>query len=517
MLSEKHARGIEDRGLCLERAADMGLYSARRCPDGSIVPDINGNILAFPYYEEGVEVNTKYRWSDKGRRCFQQRKGGVKTVYNADVLLDKGSLNDLFVGQCELIWTEGEFDCLAILMCGYHHVISVPEGALPARDAAGKLIHVPDDDHDIDPENDDKFAFMLHLEGPLLDVKKHIIATDADEPGQRLAKELVRRLGAAKCHFVEYPKDEVVPDKKNPGHKRACKDMNEVKLYLGELAVQKMIAEAKPWPVKGLFRLSDYPDQEIPTMAEAGLSPELDELIKFYPGQFGVWTGFPNAGKSTLINQISVLMARRHKWPVAIFSGEKEVKPFLALELMTAFLEKPKKEWTPEDKKRATAFVERYYQFIDYDEGADYDISVKFVIETLEVAVFRDGVRFVILDPWNELEHERPMNLTLTEYVGKAIKKFKRFCKQYGVSLHVVAHPKMMDQKTTPGLYSISDSAHWANKPDLGVVIVADDEENEYARTIVIPKVRMKRIAGNTGAAKLMFNPETGLFTRPDF
>lgn len=515
MLSEKHAKGIESRGLSVEMSAAMGLYSGRRLRDGSIVPDENGNILCWPYFERGEEVNTKYRWSQDGQRRFMQRKDAVKTVFNADVLFDPDLMAMLSTGQESLIWCEGEFDVQAGKESGYETIISVPDGAPPARDAKGKLIHVPDDARDIDPEEDDKFAFMGRLYSQLMEVKYHIICTDGDEPGRRLAKELVRRIGAAKCLWTEYPSDEVVPDKKNDGKLRACKDLNEVKQYLGAERVREMIDNAKPWPVTGLFRLSHYPEMEIPVMCEIGLSDELDALMKFYAGQFVIATGVPNVGKSTLMNQAAVLLAKKHKWPIAIFSGEKDVKPFLAHELMTAFLEKPRKDWTFEEKKRAEAFVERYFQFIDYDETSDFDIDVDFLLERAATAVFRDGMKMLLIDPWNELEHNRPMNLSLTEYVGKMIKKLKRFAKQFGVCVVVVAHPTKLAADQKPGLYNISDSAHWANKADLGVVVHSGDPEDPYAREIDICKVRLKRIAGNTGIATLSFDERTGLFVKP--
>jgi twinkle protein len=517
MLNEKHARGIEDRGLSVEMSAAMGHYSGRRLRDGSIEADLNGNILCFPYFEHGVEVNTKYRWSQDGQRRFMQRKDAVKTLYNADVLFDKRLMDALACGAESLIWVEGEFDVQAGKECGYDTIVSVPDGAPPARDAKGKLINVPDDDRDIDPEDDDKFAFMGRLMNELMEVKHHIICTDADEPGQRLAKELVRRLGAAKCFWVTFPDDQVVPDKKNKGEFRSCKDLNEVKKYLGAERVQEMLDNVKPWPVKGLFRLSDYPELDIPTMCEIGLSEELDTLMKFYGGQFVVCTGTPNVGKSTLINQVAVLLAKKHKWPIAIFSGEKDVKPFLAHELMTAFLDKERKAWSFEEKKKAEAFVERYFQFIDYDDSKDFEIDVKFLIDTAAAAVFRDGVKCLIIDPWNELEHNRPGAMSLTEYVGKAIKQLKRFAKQFGVCVIVVAHPTKLDPGAIPGLYSISDSAHWANKPDLGIIVHADDAEDPNSRKIMIPKVRLKRIAGNTGSAIMSFNETTGLFVKPLF
>jgi twinkle protein len=428
-------------------------------------------------------------------------------------------MNMLEAGTESLIWVEGEFDTQAAKESGYECVVSVPDGAPPARDKNGKLIHVPSDDKDIDPEDDDKFAFMARLMEPIMRVKTHIIAVDGDEPGGRLAKELVRRIGAAKCYWIQYPEDEVVPDKKT-GELRRCKDLNEVKKYLGAEKVREVIQGAKEWPVSGLFKLSDYPELQIPEMVEIGISKELDAKMKFYQGQFIVATGIPNVGKSTLINQAAVRLAMRHKWPVAIFSGEKAVKPFLAHELMTAFLEKERSAWSFEERKRAEAFVERYFHFIDYDEAIEHEeeIDLDFVLKRAETAVFRYGVKFLLIDPWNELEHSRPGSMSLTEYVGKAIKKLKRFGRVFGCTVCVVAHPTKLEGKMVPGLYNISDSAHWANKADLGVVVHAmrpDEAPNE--RTVFIQKVRLKRLAGDTGSVDLGFNEKTGLFTKLDF
>jgi twinkle protein len=517
MLSEKHSRGLEDRSLSPELAADMGLYSGRLLRDGSIEPDENGNVLCIPYFEREDEVNAKYRWSKDGERRFMQKKDATKTVYNANVLLNEETLLELEAATSALLWTEGEFDTLAAIESGHPHTISVPDGAPPARDKNGRLIAVPDDDRDIDPNDDDKFAFMGRLMEQLQRVKIHIIATDGDEPGRRLAKELVRRIGAARCRWIEYPTDEVVPDRKT-GELRACKDINEVKKYFGPEKVRELIELSKPWPVRGLFRLSDYPEQDLPAMCNTGISKDLDEMMKIYPGQFIVATGIPNVGKSTFWNQVCVQMAKVHKWPQAIFSGEKDVKPFLARELMTAFLEKEPERWTSEDRKRAEAFVERYFQFIDYEpDGNGPEIDVEYLLNAAATAVFRDGVKMLTIDPWNELEHERPANKSLTEYIGHSIKKMKRFGKQFSCAVAVVAHPTKFDSEGVPGLYNISDSAHWANKSDLGIVVHAKKDDAPNAREIHIKKVRLKRIAGNTGIVTLDFNENIGLFQESQF
>jgi twinkle protein len=50
----------------------------------------------------------------------------------------------------------------------------------------------------------------------------------------------------------------------------------------------------------------------------------------------------------------------------------------------------------------------------------------------------------VVIDPWNEMDHTRPPDMTLTEYVGYAIKQFRKLAKKYKVYLIVVAHPSKM-------------------------------------------------------------------------
>lgn len=517
MLSERHQKGIEARGLSAETAVAMGLYSGRLSRDGSVEADPKGDVLCFPFFEGDDEVNTKYRWSKDGQRRFMQRKDATKTVFNANVLIDDDSLLELETEVASLIWTEGEFDCMASVECGFPHSISVPDGALPGRDGKGRLIKVPEDDRDIDPDDDDKFAFMGRLMDRIMRVKHHVMAMDDDDSGRRMAKEMVRRIGAARCRWVEYPKDEVVPDKKRKGEFRACKDLNEVKQYLGDDMVREIIDNAKPWPVKGLFKLSDYPDLEIPVMHETGISEEFDKMFRLYPAAFVVVTGIPNIGKSTFINQIITNMAKIHKWPVAVFSGEKAVKPFLAIELQTAFLGKARSEWTMEERLRSAAFVERYFSFIDHDPRLDdEDIDLDYLLDRAATSVFRYGTKILMIDPWNELEHKVGGNNSMTQYVGDAIRKLKRFARSFDCTVIVVAHPTKMAGGDMPGLYNVSDSAHWANKADLGLVVHTEDPTGT-GREIYIPKVRLKGLAGMVGKVALDFDPKSGLFKPPAF
>lgn len=508
MLNERHQKGIESRGIDLSVATSMGLYSGRRLPDGSVEADEAGDILCFPFIEaDDEEITTKYRWAKDGKRKFGLRPNAPSTFFNAKILFDETLMLEMEMGNLPCVITEGEFDAMAGIQAGWVTTMSVPNGAPPARDQHGNLIDVPTDTRDIDPSTDDKFAFVVRHMKRLGRIKSFYIATDGDEAGQRLAKELVRRLGPAKCYWVEYPKEPVVQDAKT-GKLRACKDLNEVLFHFGVEEVNRILENAKPWPVKGLYAFSGFPDVGEPMTYVTGLSEGLDEIFRPYPGAFIVVTGIPNMGKSEVVKQIAVEMGRLHGWHTVMFPGEEPVKPYLYNSLRTKFVQKNRKLWTPREADLATEFVENHFQIIANDPREDADeIDVDYLLDKAATSVFRNGTKLLVIDPWNELEHTHGRNMTTTEYTGEAIRKIKRFGRSFDVCTIVVAHPKKLAAGTTPGLYDISDSAHWANKPDLALIVHSDDPFGTHRR-IIIPKVRFSA-AGRKGETEMQFDRDT--------
>jgi len=86
---------------------------------------------------------------------------------------------------------------------------------------------------------------------------------------------------------------------------------------------------------------------------------------------------------------------------------------------------------------------------------------------------FSYGIRGLVIDPYNELDHQRPSNVSETEYVSQMLTKIKRFAQHYDVATWFVCHPKQMQNWTggAPNLYDISGSAHFVNKADVGLVV----------------------------------------------
>ena len=82
-----------------------------------------------------------------------------------------------------------------------------------------------------------------------------MLATDNDEPGQALAEELARRLGRERCLLLRWPQGQTSTLQADGSRANGyLKDANEVLLNGGAEALLECVANAEPYPIRGLFR-----------------------------------------------------------------------------------------------------------------------------------------------------------------------------------------------------------------------------------------------------------------------
>lgn len=473
---------FESRRISAETAARFEIHTAMS-RQNEIVPDAKGRIIAFPFFERGKVVAAKYRTLDKK---FWQRPGGKRTFWNADALDDPALLS----GHMPLIITEGEIDALSAIDCGFPLTVSVPDGAPTPPNAEAETKATSDDAKG-------KFEFIWNNRERLSHIKRFVLAVDSDEPGQYLASELVRRLSAARCFFVTYPE--------------GCKDLNDVLVGHGPEAVTAVLNGAKPYPVRGLYRLSDYPEAGQLKTLNVGWQT-FDEVLRLFRGEFMVVTGIPSHGKSTWVLNLLVNMAELHGWRSALFSPEMPVVPQLRDKLRRI-----RSRHSSAQSPRVDAWIHDHFVFIDADPTGDQDedFDLDWIISRAVDAVLRDAIDVLVIDPWNEIEHARFKNETTTEYIGRSIRALKRFARLYDVAVIVVAHPTKdivgKDGKhRVPSLYDVEGSAHWFNKCDHGIVVERPDPASS-AGTIWVAKSRFDE-AGEKGSIRMQFNRLTSRF-----
>lgn len=475
-------KAFEGRGIDLETVARFQIYTGSQ-KDGEVVPDAGGSVVVFPFIDKGNVVGEKYRAPGKK---FWQRKNGYKTFWNADVM------DDPALEHLPLIITEGEIDALTAVDCGFPLTVSVPDGAPPVGEGEDPEAVEPTGPEE---ERTGKFDYVWHNRDRIKRIKRFILAVDNDGPGKRLAAELKRRLSASRCMFVVYPE--------------GCKDLNDVLVKHGRDAVTRCLNEARPYPVKGLYRLSDYPDTGEPKTYSTGWA-ELDSFMKLWLGELLVITGIPGHGKSTWTMNLCVNLARCHGWKTAVASFEIPTVPALRWKLRLAIAQT--RQWDRAIIESADDFIQEHFVFIDDDPtgNGDEDLTLEWLLERAADAVLRDGIKVLVIDPWNEVEHARPKGESETQYVNRSLRAIRRFALRYDVLAIVVAHPTKEVGKDghgrTPTLYDIEGSAAWYNKPDHGVVIdVPDPEHNE---TVVWVKKARFSWSGKKGDVTLEYLPE---------
>ena len=253
----------------------------------------------------------------------------------------------------------------------------------------------------------------------------------------------------------------------------------------------------------GYFSLADLPQRGSVEKLAFGVGWwELDQIFKFYPGQFVVVTGIAGHGKSTFLLNCLVKLAR-----------DKGVRSFLYVPENEGYLrEKLRKLWTGDD-----ASFEHYAETQCFVQsavvGAEQEAkTMPWVLAQAATAVERDGVEIVMIDPWNELDRAKPKDMLLSDYIGRCLMDLKDFCRVMNATVIVVAHPtKAVNENggRVAGLADIEGSMNWFNKLDNGLIVVRDTDRN--SARVISAKVR-EIGAGRIGACHFHVDPETGIF-----
>lgn len=431
--------------------------------------------ILFPYYRGADVVNIKYRDRDKN---FKMESGAERVLYGLNDLADT------------TIIVEGEMDKLAVEEAGITACVSVPDGA-PAV-------------------NTKNFANKFdYLKSPELEiVKRWVIAVDNDAPGNGLRDELIRRFGAENCTVVTWPD--------------GCKDANDVLVSYGKDVLAKTLSEAKPVPIVGVFTASELAS-ELYELYEGGMPRgastgwrEMDEYFTAMPGQLNIVTGIPGHGKSEWVDALAVNLAHLQGWRIAFYSPENFPIKLHVAKIAEKYTGKP---FNPGRNERMTKG--EFGNSMDWIDQHVYWImpeapSLDEILTKAHALVTRDGIRMLVIDPWNEVEHDRPSAMSETEYISLALSKLRKFARKHEVAVFVIAHPKLMARDKdgnypVPTPYDISGSANWRNKADNCFTVWRNLQNDDAPVEIHIQKIKFK-IVGKLGMVKFRYDRITGRY-----
>lgn len=433
------------------------------------------NTINFNYFRNDELVNVKYR---DGSKHFMMVKDAELIFFNIDGIRDSD--------WC--IITEGEMDALSFIEAGINEVVSVPNGA-----SKGKM----------------NLEYLDNCIEYFEKKTKIILATDSDEAGITLREELARRLGFDICFKVDF---------------KDCKDANEYLKSYGAEKLKECVIDANliEFPMAGIITADMVWDNVKNLMINGltrgdttGIMLDFDKLVSFVPGQLMGLTGIPNHGKSPFALEIMVGLSLNHKWKWGICSPEhKPIHIFLVkvCELLIGRRTRPGEAFYPREMDLAKSFISEYFFFI---EPEDDNYTLDNILEKGKMLVKRKGIRGLLIDPWNKLEHNMPKGDNETMYISKELDKAIRFDQKNSVFTIIVAHPTKIRKnlKTglfeVPNLYDIAGSANWFNKVDIGICFYRNFETKRSE--VYIQKIKHEHL-GEQGMCELKYNVNNSRF-----
>ena len=427
------------------------------------------NTIQFNYMMGDELINVKYR---DGRKNFKLYKGAEKIFYNINSI----------VGYDWCVITEGEMDALALHEAGIKNVISVPNGATL---------------------NSNNLDYLDNCIDYFEDKEKIILAVDADEAGQALRYEFIRRLGAEVCYLVDF---------------NGNKDPNDFLIEYGAEELRKVITSATQVPLEGVSTLRDL-EADLLDFVHNGFKPgfqvgldNFDKIFSTYTSQFITVTGIPSSGKSDFVDQMCIGYNKNYGWKTAFASPENKPNFLHAHKLIRKTWEgMPTKEDIGSAKwKQVTNHINDNYYFIDMDR-----YTLENVLRKGAELVKRKGIKCLVIDPFNKIRDVDCKTEDVNRYTMEYLTKIETFAKKYDVLVMVVAHPtKMYRDKEgkieEPTMYSIKGGGEWYDASYHGLLVHRDYE----AQTVKVKvlKVKFQNLGENQAESHFNWEPKSGSY-----
>lgn len=474
-----HEEPINDKPHVIEYLGRRGL-SKNVIDYLDIREDKNGNCVFNFYDTNDVLTMVKYRPS----HSVDKSSGMAKTWCQKDADTSPLLFNMNRVNTTKpLLICEGEVDCASVIESGYTNTVSVPLGA-------GNL-------HWIE-ENWDWLNTFDSI----------IIWSDNDDPGVKMRKECIYRLGTWRTKYI------VTPDyyEKEDGRRIPTKDANDCLQVGGKEYVMNLISEAKDVPVTSVVDYSDLEELDISKMegVKTGIKPLDKELNKLYYGTLTILSGRPAAGKTSLIDQ-TIARTIDNGDPVFLFS--KELPERLSANWFNTIIAGRRNMVQKQNmdgekyyvvpystQKTMQNFYSKKLFIYKDDEPNDYES----VLKSAEECVRKFGCKLIVLDNLMMLDlkcNESEKNTAQTNLINLLIK----FAVKFNVAVVLIAHPrKTQDSNSDIEMYDIAGSSNIINLAmrSIGLRRVSkkekEDEKCKWKNYDVVLTVMKDRMFGKS-------------------
>lgn len=450
--------------------------------------DAHGNMV-FNYYDTNdVLKMVKYRPSRK----VQHGENKMWCQKDADTAPLLFNMNRINVTE-PLIICEGELDCLALIEAGCRNTVSVPLGA-------------------------NNYRWIEENWDWLEQFESIILCGDNDDPGRKMIKEVLPRLGSWRVKVADLPTECVLEN----GHTVSTKDANDVLFRMGAEQLRTAIQNAKDTPVPSSVDFADIPDVDLNDIdgIRTGFRDIDQSLLRLFYGSFNIISGRPGGGKTSLLYQIinnsiddgdtcwiysrelSTWLSKN--WQLHIFAGNRNIKKCEDPNTKATYYVVPK-----EKKAEISEFYRGRLMFYRDEYPNDKDSLLQAMVDNRR----KYGAKVFLLDNLMTIDlggNDENINERQTAFVNSLI----QFAVKYDACVILVAHPrKMPTDQADVDIYDIAGSSNIINLAHraLGLRRVTEKERqgipnkrgdgwdkppNPYSVIVTVIKDRLRGMAG---------------------
>ncbi len=255
-----------------------------------------------------------------------------------------------------------------------------------------------------------------------------------------------------------------------------------------------------------------------------------NKMWSWKAGEFNLWTGYNNEGKSQFLIFLCVLKAINEGWKFAFFSPENYPPDEFFDDIIHTILGKSTdrfyKNFDVSEHEYLKAFdmVKDSFYFVYPEKNGVPDFTIEQIESVFEFLVWEKDVKAVVVDPYIKIRHEMTAGEPEHLYASRFMMDRINFTRKNNVSYHLVMHQTTPRKEKDgnyppPSLYQIKGGGTFADSTDNSISVWRPNRATDPNDTTVIiktDKIKKQKLVGVPFEIEIDFNRKKNRYMGKD-
>jgi twinkle protein len=255
-----------------------------------------------------------------------------------------------------------------------------------------------------------------------------------------------------------------------------------------------------------------------------------NKMWSWKAGEFNLWTGYNNEGKSQFLIFLCVLKAINEGWKFAFFSPENYPPDEFFDDIIHTILGKSTdrfyKNFDVSEQEYLKAFdmVKDSFYFVYPEKNGIPDFTIDQIESVFEYLVWEKDVKAVVVDPYIKIRHEMTAGEPEHLYASRFMMDRINFTRKNNVSYHLVMHQTTPRKEKDgnyppPSLYQIKGGGTFADSTDNSISVWRPNRATDPNDTTVIiktDKIKKQKLVGIPFEIEIDFNRKKNRYMGKD-